>query len=248
MRNTPAPESIVLSNAVPHVAEALQELRSHQMDMSHFLQQEIGSLRTTGEEKSSRIENLVVNQIYNLRSDLSRGHSQAAAMLMSTGNRTEEPSSPHSTTAETGSDLVGVAPLTLPPPALDAGHSMPPNPPAVKMNRKLCTVPDAWKEYDIGLGSNPALRVLEETYKAAWRSKASESKFFRRRLPLYRAITLVRDSKLDTLPEILRRLQTVLERCPSLRQFCDKLKEVLELEGVTGCNLLGRVEQLFIQK
>jgi hypothetical protein len=230
---------------MPLIAEALQGLRSQQLDTARSLHQDIHGMRAEGEETRDQLQHLIVNQIYNLRSDMSRGHSLTAAMLLP-GDHTE-PTQPITHTIGSTEPITHIEPTTIHPTAVCPSQTLLSTPPAIKMNRNISTVADAWNEYNIGLGSNPALRVLEETYQAAWRSSSAESKFFRRRLPLYRAITLLQAHNSITLPDILSRFQTVLGRGTSLRQFCDQLKKILEVEGVDGDGalLLGLVEQLF---
>ena len=61
-------------------------------------------------------------------------------------------------------------------------------PPPYKMARYVRTVADLWREWTEGLGSNPAVRRLEEAYGARWRTSQSERMFFGRRLVIIREI------------------------------------------------------------
>lgn len=55
------------------------------------------------------------------------------------------------------------------------------SPPAYKMSRTISTVTDLWREWTVGLGSNPAVQALEDTYGASWRPDAGERVWFGRR-------------------------------------------------------------------
>ncbi|KAG1035302.1 hypothetical protein G6F43_013253 [Rhizopus delemar] len=58
------------------------------------------------------------------------------------------------------------------------------------MSRSLISVTDVWREYSVGLAGNPSIKSMEEQYGADWRKvdNRTESRFFTRRLPLYKKI------------------------------------------------------------
>lgn len=55
------------------------------------------------------------------------------------------------------------------------------SPPQVKMARSIHTVPDLWREWQYGSGSDPAIQALEDAYGAGWRLDQAERVFFGRR-------------------------------------------------------------------
>lgn len=62
--------------------------------------------------------------------------------------------------------------------------------PSFKMSRSLISVTDVWREYSVGLAGKPSIKSMEEQYGADWRKvdNRTESRFFTRRLPLYKKI------------------------------------------------------------
>ncbi|EIE80627.1 hypothetical protein RO3G_05332 [Rhizopus delemar RA 99-880] len=58
------------------------------------------------------------------------------------------------------------------------------------MSRSLISVTDVWREYSVGLAGKPSIKSMEEQYGADWGKvdNRTESRFFTRRLPLYKKI------------------------------------------------------------
>lgn len=54
-----------------------------------------------------------------------------------------------------------------------------------RQSRTIKTVRELWKEYTDGLSGGPALRALEERYKAAWRHDACNRKYWCNRKIIY---------------------------------------------------------------
>jgi hypothetical protein len=72
-------------------------------------------------------------------------------------------------------------PLSLPlPSALSTLDPFQPAP-VYLLSRTIKTVPDLWREWTCGLGNDPSVQTLEETYGAAWRPLQSERVMFSRR-------------------------------------------------------------------
>lgn len=55
------------------------------------------------------------------------------------------------------------------------------------LNRKIISVEDVWREYDIGLSGSPSVRALNEKYQARWR-KGVERMYYSKRLVIYEYI------------------------------------------------------------
>ncbi|KAI9088543.1 transcriptional activator of glycolytic enzymes-domain-containing protein, partial [Phlyctochytrium arcticum] len=56
------------------------------------------------------------------------------------------------------------------------------------MSRGIHTVPDVWREWDIGLALRPAIKDLERQWRTTW-CQGNERRFFNRRKILVDAIT-----------------------------------------------------------
>ncbi|KAG1016269.1 hypothetical protein G6F43_014473 [Rhizopus delemar] len=58
------------------------------------------------------------------------------------------------------------------------------------MSRSLISVTDVRREYSVGLAGKPSIKSMEEQCGADWRKldNRTESRFFTKRLPLYKKI------------------------------------------------------------
>lgn len=98
------------------------------------------------------------------------------------------PLEPRTSPSSSVTSLPSVAPpVSLPIPVTASSQN---EVPTYKMKRNLVTVTDLWREYSVGIGSGPSIKSLEENYNAKWRSQGSktESRFFLRRLPIFKEI------------------------------------------------------------
>lgn len=60
--------------------------------------------------------------------------------------------------------------------------------PKYAMSRVVSSLMDLWTEWHVGLGSNPSVKSLEQTYGAKWRKEPKETKYFHRRKKIVDAI------------------------------------------------------------
>ncbi|KAG1523523.1 hypothetical protein G6F52_004957 [Rhizopus delemar] len=94
-----------------------------------------------------------------------------------------------------------------------------------KMNRKIVSVTDVWREYSEGLGENPSVQYLEEKYGTAWRKERKDSRFFSRRNEIYNGIKRKAEEERISLEEAARMLE---ERRVQLNISLDKLRSYIK--------------------
>lgn len=234
IRSTPLPESVAISNALPHVADALSSIGQQQLTLLREIQSVKNSAPTKEEMKNHFLG--LNNRMATLHHGIAAAHTNAATIFCSDSPPTI---TDHNFTDHNQSPGVQ--------PRLQSGPNTEPSPlpttamPLVLMNRSITKVLDAWREYDVGIPPNQPLRILEETMGSAWRKVAAESKYFRRRKPLYDVIIRLKDT--IPLDEVLSRLETLNGRCTSLKQLSDKLKASTASEpSLSGEELLQHLE------
>ena len=98
--------------------------------------------------------------------------------------------------------------------------------PNYSMSRKIETVTDQWREWNEGLGTNPAVKDLEKNYGAKWRSLDKDSRHFNRRKPI--------------IDEILRKVES--GGCASTP---DAAKELEKYRQDNGLSLRKLGDELF---
>jgi hypothetical protein len=84
-------------------------------------------------------------------------------------------------------------------------------PPAYEMSRTISTVPDLWREWTVGLGDNPAVQTLEDTYGPAWRPTQRERVMFGRRKVIIDEIR-ARQAKGVSIPAAVEEVELIRER------------------------------------
>ena len=94
-----------------------------------------------------------------------------------------------------------------------------------KMSRSTHTIKEIWNEYQNGICGAPSIRFLNITYGNKWRATNTESKHYSRRLPIYRAISLLVDEGLSEIDAV--NLMTSQKGNTSLVQFAISLSTVL---------------------
>lgn len=85
--------------------------------------------------------------------------------------------------------------------------------PAYTLNRKIVTVTDVWREYNVGLPGCPAVKDLERDYGTNWRKLEHESKYFRRRNEIYTAIKRKAEDENKSCEIAAERLEETRKRC-----------------------------------
>jgi hypothetical protein len=81
-----------------------------------------------------------------------------------------------------------------------------PQPPKYKLSRTIATVHDLWREWSIGIGGRPAVKVLEDTWGAKWRKDTTERRFFNRRRIVIDEVNRIASDDGVTIEEAIRRL------------------------------------------
>ncbi|KAG1049061.1 hypothetical protein G6F43_008591 [Rhizopus delemar] len=94
-----------------------------------------------------------------------------------------------------------------------------------KMNRKIVSVTDVWREYSEGLGENPSVQYLEEKYGTAWRKERKDSRFFSRRNEIYNGIKRKAEEERISFEEAARMLE---ERRVQLNISLNKLRSYIK--------------------
>jgi hypothetical protein len=107
--------------------------------------------------------------------------------------------------------------------------------PVLVMNRKIFTVPDAWNEYFIdsftaSFAIKRSIRFMEETYGTNWRKSNTDTQFFIRREPLWKAIILASEDSDYSRLQIANALENSRKsEYKTLRKLCTTLKKLIQM-------------------
>jgi hypothetical protein len=270
---TPAPESVLIGQAMPLVNESLNGMRTDIRNSTTDVLQ-MKDLVVTLTESFMKNTDELGSQFRDLRYDLgqgltdmglslTRGPGGLAAGFTSEGSTTEAVGETSTTgvtsegsatgvTSEgsaTGVTSEGSATGATSAGATSAGASSGSEPdlmPDYKMSRGVATVAEAYAEYDVGLFPHPSVKSLEEKYANRWRILNTESVFYSRRLPLYRVFEKLLVEKKWDKDAFIARLEVLRQRSGSLRKLCNVSKTVLAAAREAGTDLLVILEQRIV--
>ncbi len=175
--NTPAPDTVMLQQVMPLVAESLEDIR---VDSSNVHRQLLLVNNTLSDVKDAFSKDSHMTPA-TLRREVSDALVVAARSICSVTvpPRTEdpfladEPTSGPSSRAEMCTQEVTQEVTT---------------PISFRMSRQIHTVRQAWTEYKYGYPSNPSVQAIEAERGAQWGRKNGDTQFYLRRKPLYQAI------------------------------------------------------------
>ncbi|KAH9156696.1 hypothetical protein AeRB84_001431 [Aphanomyces euteiches] len=212
---SPSPESVVLREVLPLVAESLEGVRCDTAQIHvqlHDVNVQLAEVKTT----------LAKVDADSLRSaDVANRHVSNALFRASMAIMT--PTSAHNgsnMTTNEGCDVEPIVPIDTQQCNSGSAHD---EVSKFRMSRQLYTVNQAWTEYVIGLPPSPSILSMERRCGYKWRSTNTDTQFFIRRKPLYEAIeTLLREGK--TEKQAVQIVESLLPKNKKLRSFCDLLK------------------------
>ncbi len=220
--STPRPQSVIIQQALPIVAEDLCELRSQvshvRSDMNN-LTSSIQSMASAIQNNASRLHDQVLERIGNAL--VIAGTSLHKSPLNNLNIRPLSDDICQNVIQEAG-NVLNVSSnqnTTL----ICPEKSM--------MSRQLTSVEQVWREYTIGFPPNPPLKALETRFGASWRKSNSETQFFIRRKPIYDAINAIIAEGVSQ-DECIKTLN-LFKGNKSLRQLSDKLKIMLRISSNT---------------
>jgi hypothetical protein len=164
VKSSTVPEEQRLQQAVPLIANKLTDMSRIIQDHHHSLTSKFNSHEAMHSEFHQRMA-----EIFSGRSRL--------RILSDSFPEVDAEEHLHMTN--------GVSPLTtqhseVPSPSLGVNDI-----PAYTLSRSLSTVHEVWKEYTLGIGYNPSVKHLEDTYGTKWRKNPTEQRYFCRRKILY---------------------------------------------------------------
>jgi hypothetical protein len=172
------PQEILLRRTLPIVAERLtvvqQDLKQTVTEWSSRTHEEVVGLRTT-------VTNLLSGRLaLTLQATpVSTSAASASASVSVSAFVAASASAPASAFVASASSVAD--PVSYEEGENSRRSALPSTPPTYQMSRTIETTHDLWTEWTIGLGGNPSVQSLEDTYGAAWRPAQIERVFFSRR-------------------------------------------------------------------
>jgi hypothetical protein len=163
--NTETPEEVRLQQALPAIAQRLNVVRQ---DVSQVIHEWGRKAQKQLQEIGDHLNDIIAGRVAFTVRALDAPIPASLDPLQS-----QRPA--------TSADLNGMSPL--PGPFMSTLPNLDPFQPAPMylLSRTIKTVPELWREWTCGLGDNPSVQSLEETYGAAWRPSQSERVMFSRR-------------------------------------------------------------------
>lgn len=156
LSNTETPEEVRLQQALPTIAQRLNTIRQ---EVGQAINEWGGKTQRQFQEIGDHLDDIITGRVaFTIRAlDMA-----VPASIDPFQSPLPEPLEP------------------LLPPALSTLDPFQPAP-VYLLSRTIKTVPDLWREWTCGLGNDPSVQSLEETYGAAWRPLQSERVMFSRR-------------------------------------------------------------------
>jgi hypothetical protein len=201
-RSTPTPDSILLHNAMPCVAESIDEFRNEAV---HIRQHLLNVTKKLDDISSSLVDttNISTTNVFQQLSALFAGAADTMLNVpMTAGAETNAPSRCQ-VTIEDATDYSNVLQEDKTP------H---------RMSRQLTTVKQAWDEFHSGLDGRQSIRTIEKEVGAKWRNNHADTQFYLRRKPLFDSMDLLMEQGFSEI-EALSHLQRLYENYKTLRSF-----------------------------
>ena len=185
------PQEILLRRALPVISNRLnvvqQDLKQTVTQWGSRTHQEVTRVRTTIDDLfSGRLAlTLQASSLSSVLDPASTSTSASASTSASTSGSTFvsilAPVSSAPAAIASAAVVSASAPLSYEALVNESGSALPTVPPTYQMSRTIQSVPDLWREWTMGLGINPSVQSLEDTYGPAWRPASNERMFFSRR-------------------------------------------------------------------
>ncbi len=230
MQNTPTPDTVLLQQTMPIVAESLQDIRKDAASVNRQLLQVSSHLLEIKKkiDEQSQINSSAVNTTFceSLRDQVAKVFMEAS-MYMSL-NLSKEASHPMlNEVIETGHQLNASAR------SQDLNNSTL-NTCVLRMSRQVYTVKQAWIEYKHGLPPYQSIQSIEAKFGSKWRKTNTDTQFYLRRKPLFDAIEkLMQDG--NTEADIIAQLEDLCLKFRGLRALCTYIKQKLDSFDSTQC-------------
>lgn len=165
--NTQPPEEVQLQQALPAIAQRLNTVRQ---EISQAINEWGGKTQRQFREIGDHLDDIITGRV-----------AFTVRALDVAVPASVDPFKTPLLVPAISQDLDLPEPLEpLLPPAISTMDGFQPAP-AYLLSRTIKTVPELWREWTQGLGSNPSVQSLEEIYGAAWRPLQSERVMFSRR-------------------------------------------------------------------